>query len=426
MGIQPNSLTNSPNLPFLWTPRETLSDRRLDVLRDFNRKVAENSRPPQGVFFDFMEFFTYMGPIDLLGDFIDDDRRKSETLSRLARCHIATSSAGRDFLAGQGLLSQVVDDSWTLMRGLRRAAREQMLEGAELGDRHLIVMTFPNLELRMPLEIECFRRGDGALSEAEAWKLIMTCDATNRTLLDRFASEQRSAQVETYDTDVLRAWCELLNCCRRQTPVGQHGSKEILEAFGYAYLAIARGAATKEDHARLPLLEILRLCVQFFDEAISPKASGLVWRDVAKYFHEKGEKSQEIVALNTAGAKLFLAADGYSLLKQADKARKFLEMAFDAYRESGNLAETSRTGKALFDCHIDCNFQSRARAVAAIVADAERRLGNIEVADRWKALAKQVPPLEGQKPPIDAVDVVSRGPVAVGYPTARTAILESA
>jgi len=382
-------MTNGPNLPIASLPGHQFSDRRLGVLSRFNSEIAENARPPDSVFLAFLNSFMHMGPVDIIRDCFSSSGKKSQVLSRLARCHVATSSAGRDFLAGKEMLPQVSQDAWELLRELTPAARETMLKGAKLGARDLIVVTFPDYELRMPLESDCFGDGDGALSEAESMQLMMNRDDTNRTLISHFATEQKRSHAGYYDSGVLRAWSSFLERCRGQKPIESLGDRDTLQALALAYRAVARGAATQANHAGIPLVSALRISAQLFDAANKPKASGLVWRDIAKHHHEAGEPSLRIDALKRAGAKLSLAADSLLTLTQEEKARACLELAFDVYRESGNLAQTSRTGMTLYELHIRSSLQSDARALAAIVANTERRMGDIAGARRWNALAMQ-------------------------------------
>ncbi len=391
MTIPSNLLANGPNLPIESLPGHHFSDRRLGVLSRFNSAIAENARPPDAVFLAFLNSFTHMGPVDIIRDCFSSGGKKSEILSRLARCHVATSSAGRDFLAGKEMLRQVSQDARELLRGLTPAARETMLRGATLGARDLIVITFPDYELRMPLESDCFGDGDGALSEAESRQLMTNCDDTDRTLIGNFAREQKRSHAGYYDSGVLRAWISFLERCRGQKPIESLGGRDTLQALALAYRAVARGATTQANHAGIPLVSALRISAKLFDAANRPKASGLVWRDIAKHHHEAGETSMRIDALNRAGAKLSLAADLFLTLAQEEKARECLEMAFDVYRESGNLAQTSRTGMTLYERHIRSNLPSEARAVAAVVANTERRMGDIAQARRWSELAMQGP-----------------------------------
>lgn len=366
MTIPPNSLANGPNLPITSLPDHQLSDRRLGVLSRFNSEVAENGRPPDSVFLAFLNGFMHLGPVDIIRDCFSSGGKKSEFLSRLARCHVATSNAGRDFLAGKDMLRQVNQDAWELLRALTPAARETMLKGAALGARDLIVVTFPDYELRMPLESDCFGDGDGALSEDESRQLMMNCDDTHRTLIGNFAREQKRSHAGYYDSGVLRAWSSFLERCRGQTPIERLGGGDTLEALALAYRAVARGAATQPNHAGIPLVSALRISAKLFDAANKPKACGLVWRDIAKHHHEAGETSLKTDALNRAGAKLSYAADGFFELAQEHKARECLEMAFGAYRESGNLAQTRRTGMTLHASYIRSQLQLEARAVAAV------------------------------------------------------------
>ncbi|WP_150736819.1 hypothetical protein [Pandoraea anapnoica] len=382
-------MLNGPNLPIASLPGHHFSDRRLGELSRFNSTIAENARPPDSVFLAFLNNFTHMGPVDIIRDCFSSGGKKSEVLSRLARCHVATSSAGRDFLVCRDMLRQVNQDAWELLRGLTPAARETMLKGATLGARDLIVLTFPDYELRMPLESDCFGDGDGALSEAESRQLMMKRDDTDRTLIGNFAREQKRSHAGYYDSGVLRAWSSFLERCRGQMPIESFGGRDTFEALALAYRAVARGAATQANHAGIPLVSALRISAKLFDAADKPKASGLVWRDIAKHHHEAGETSWKIDALNRAGAKLSLAADLFLTLTQEGKAKECLEMAFDVYRESGNLAQTIRTGMALYERHIGSNFQSEARAVAAVVANTARRMGDSAGFRRWNALATQ-------------------------------------
>ncbi|MFK0378293.1 hypothetical protein [Pandoraea sp. NPDC090278] len=389
MTIPSNSLTNGPNLPITSLPDHHFSERRLGVLSRFNSEIAENARPPDSVFLAFLNGFKHMGPVDIIRDCFSSGGKKSEVLSRLAHCHVATSSAGRDFLACREMLRQVNQDAWELLRGLTPAARQAMLEGAKLGARDLIVLTFPDYELRMPLESDCFGDGDGALSEAESMQLMTNCDDTHRTLICNFAREQKRSHAGYYDSGVLRAWSSFLERCRGQKPIESIGDRDTLEALALAYRAVARGAATQPNHAGIPVVSALRVSAQLFDAANKPKASGLVWRDIAKHHHEAGETTSKIDALDRAGAKLSLASDLFLQLTQEEKARECLEIAFDAYRESGNAAQTSRTGMRLHERRVRSNLRSQAGAVAAIVANTERRMGDVAEARRWKALATQ-------------------------------------
>ncbi|UVA80257.1 hypothetical protein [Pandoraea commovens] len=391
MTIPSNSLANGPNLPIESFPGHHFSDRRLGVLSRFNSAITESARPPGAVFLAFLNGFVHMGPVDIIRDCFSSGGKKSEILSRLARCHVATSSAGRDFLAGKEMLRQVNQDARELLRGLTPAARQTMLKGTRLGARDLIVLTFPDYELRMPLESDCFGDGDGALSEAESRQLMSNRDDTDRTLIGNFAREQKRSHAGYYDSGVLRAWSSFLERCRGQTPIESLGGQDRLHELALAYRAVARGAATQANHAGIPLASALRISAKLFDAANRPKASGLVWRDIAKHHHEAGETSMRIDALNRAGAKLSLAADLFLTQTQEEKARDCLEMAFDVYRESGNLAQTSRTGMTLYERHIRSNLPSEARAVAAVVANTERRMGDIAQARQWSEQAMQGP-----------------------------------
>lgn len=398
MTIPPNSLVKGPNLPIAALAGHHFSDRRLGVLSRFNSDIAENARPPDSVFFVFLNSFMHMGPVDIIRDCFSSGGKKSDVLSRLARCHVATSSAGRDFLARREMLRQVNQDAWELLRGVTPAARQSMLKGATLGARDLIVLTFPDYELRMPLESGCFGDGDGALSEAESRQLMTNCDDAGRTLVGKFAREQKRSHAGYYDSGVLRAWISFLERCRGQTPIESLGNLDALQELALAYRAVARGAATQPNHAGIPLVSALRISAQLFFAANNPKASGLVWRDIAKHHHEAGETSLRIDALKRAGDKLSLAGDFFLTLRQEEKARECLELAFDAYRESGNTAQTRRTGMMLYERYVSSNLQSQARAVAAVVANTERSMGDIEGARRWNARATQGLPVSDGMP----------------------------
>ncbi|APD11136.1 hypothetical protein UC34_25145 [Pandoraea vervacti] len=254
------------NFPVTGYPGMRLSDERVAVLAQYNEIFENGLRPTSHQFRRFMENFWYLGPLDAMVQSLSRDNKK-RLLSCAALCHVASSGLGRDYLNARGDLPLADDDSASFLSAMPPDTLRSMLANAEIGDRCMIVMTLPTLDLRVSPGASCFGNGANALSVSDAKLLLIEMQADGTTLLEKFAAEMRNAGAPISDMAVWKAWYALIRKCIDDKTVGSlHASPVIHSALGDALRGLVRRMSGDlyRDPEPFSVHEAMKYCVDAY------------------------------------------------------------------------------------------------------------------------------------------------------------------
>lgn len=345
--IAPTAPIAHPNFPVADYPGACQSERRLSRLDELDRALADNAAPSDTIFNAFLDKFRYMGPLDIFYDKFCRGGVKADLLTCAAYCHVGSYRSGRAYLAAQKLIKRVSGDALSLIAAIAPEARQVILDTAVLGDGGQIVLIVPLSGLRVPIGAACFGDGKGAISAAEAARLLLHCDTEGRTLLNRFVVELRGIPYDPDAALVLPSWYALLR--RGRDGLSGQDLAHIhahLTDMGAAFRELAQGALANPRRRTLPLIPALTASATAYHSARGFASEAQMWREVARHHRAAGDFDAARVAQGCAGAAFVAAAN-----EAADPAYSaemhLLASAFDAFAAAPDPSAMVTTGRAL-------------------------------------------------------------------------------
>lgn len=336
--ISTSSLTGG-NFPVQRYPDSNLSERRMALLDDLNRRLEGRNSPDDVAFRVFLAQFANLGPIDTLRNcFTGGD--KGDILIWTGQCHVSSYGGGRDFLIREQMLGHVIDASQKLLNALQPDARDDMLRRAWVGPRFQIVLSFPELALNLPLGHSCFGAEPGALSYDEARALLLGRDGATPSLLERFSGEMDHTRTPYSDTDVWAAWHACIKCCIGRKPINEFSEDmTVMRTLGFALRALGSRVSGCSNASDLPLLQILLDSVAAFDHVQDWKNAAFGWIDIAGYHLQDGDDRRARRAYRRAGAKFLAAAELLKAQRKSAESNECTVLAHEAYEKSGTPGE---------------------------------------------------------------------------------------
>ncbi|VVE76458.1 hypothetical protein [Pandoraea sputorum] len=331
--ISTSSLTGA-NFPVQRYPDSNLSERRMALLDDFNRRLEGESGPDDVEFRGFLARFANLGPIDTLRScFTGGD--KADILIWAGQCHVSSYGAGRDFLMRDQMLGHAIDASKKLLNALQPDARDDMLRRAWIGPRFQIVLSFPELALNLPLGHSCFGAEPGALSYDEARALLLGREGETPSLLERFSSEMDHTRTPYSDVDVWAAWYACIGRCTGGKPVREFSEDPAeLRTLGLALRALGSRVSGCSNASDLPLFRILVDSLEAFDHAQDERNVALGWIDIASYHQQVGDEQRAGSAYMHAGGRFYQIAERLMAEGKSAEGNEFIVLAHDAYEKA--------------------------------------------------------------------------------------------
>lgn len=378
------------------SPELHLTDRRLEVLSRFNEQIGMTTVPADRIFEDFLSGFTRTGRLSILRGSCLGDSGKAQILHRAARCHVAASRGGAEFLLARQQLESVDHDALALLSEFDFDHRAELLGSAVLNDDARIVVALPGSELRMPLGASCFETLRGALSIPEAGELLLRCDDEGRTLLSRFVGGDCLRDMGVDGLDVALAWATLL---RRATDGVISGGFKVtspdINDIGSAYRALAGWVSRHEGHRVLRQMPLLVSSAASFGVRDVSANEAFVWRDLAVHLALTGDEAGAKTAYQEASVQFLDLFCKRAVRNEKRYLRQLLQLGFESAKEAGNKALMAYAGERLFWINWMIGDAPDARAVGAEMAKIMDELGDQRSATHWRnRAARQVAPLD--------------------------------
>ncbi|VVE61356.1 hypothetical protein PAN31117_00550 [Pandoraea anapnoica] len=322
------------NFPVRRYPESNLSERRMALLDNFNRRLEGRNCPDDVEFRGFLARFSNLGPIDTLRNcFTGGD--KADILIWAAQCHVSSYGAGRDFLVRDQMLDHATDASQKLLDALQSDARDHMLRSARIGPRFQIVLSFPEVALNLPLGRSCFGTEPGALSYDEARALLLGRDGGTPSLLERFSSEMDRTRTPYSDMDVWAAWYACIERCIGGKPIREFSADPTeFRTLGFALRALASRVSECSNASDLPLLRMLANSLEAFDHAQDGKNVALGWSNIAGYHLQAGDEQLASRAYTHAGGRFTQAAELLMAERKSAEGNQCMVLAHDAYEKA--------------------------------------------------------------------------------------------
>lgn len=175
-----------------------------------------------------------MGTFDAIRDFFRGGA-KEKILQAAASCHIASFTAGREYLAQRGELADFSAGSQYLLEHMKSGVRQNLINHATLTDSGMVVLTFEEAGLRLPLCAEVMGEGQDAISGHEAHTIL-------------YANMQ---QEETAPVLSTLATCEMdssaaMAAVAMLDKIAPTGRKELL-VLGQIYMKAAKAIKASEQ-----------------------------------------------------------------------------------------------------------------------------------------------------------------------------------
>lgn len=339
------------NFPVRHYPDSHLSERRIALLDDFNRRLEGDRWPDDVEFQGFLSRFAHLGPIDTLRNCFTcpDKEDKGDILRWAGQCHVSSYGAGRDFLMRDQRLGDAIDASQKLLSVLQPDARDHMLRRARIGSRFQIVLSFPELALNLPLGRPCFGVEQGALTHDEARLLLLGRDGETPSLLERFSSEMDHTRTPYSDIDVWAAWYACIRCCIGRQPISEF-SEDLTEvrSLGFALRALGSRVSGCSYASDLPLFRILADSLTAFDHAQDGKNVGLGWIDIAGYHQQAGDERRANSAYERAGERFAKTAELLLSQEKSAEANECIALAREAYEKARGDGERVASSSGAF------------------------------------------------------------------------------
>ncbi|MCE4062307.1 hypothetical protein LXM60_19085 [Pandoraea sputorum] len=322
------------NFPVQHYPNSNLSERRVALLNDFNRRMEGGSGPDDVEFRGFLARFSNLGPIDSLRNcFTCGD--KADILIWAGQCHVSSFGAGRDFLMRDQMLGHATDASQMLLNALQPDARDHMLKHARIGPRFQIVLSFPELALNLPLGRSCFGAEPGALSYDEARTLLLGREGETPSLLERFSSEMEHTRTPYSDIDVWAAWYDCIGRCTGGKPIREFSAHPAeLRTLGLALRALGSRISGCSYASDLSLFRILVDSLEAFDHAQDGRNVALGWIDIAVYHQQAGDEKRASSAYMHAGGRFYQEAERLMAEGASAEGNECMVLAHDAYEKA--------------------------------------------------------------------------------------------
>ncbi|VVE31523.1 hypothetical protein [Pandoraea commovens] len=325
------SAAPSLNFPVQNYPNQSLSELRIDRLTDFTCKFDVGQVPSDSAIDDFMSHFSHMGLRDMVLSCLSDTEKK-RILCRAARCHVATFGPGRDFLERRKLLDQVDQDAVELIGALPAPIKEAMITSARIGDYGQIVLTFPDIGLRVPLGRTLLGTGAGALTTDEVKQLLMYQDGQLESLLEKFSAGLGRVNAEYPDNEACHVWYDLIQRCVDGKPINQFSNDPtVLGMLASALRALASRVSERGLHHEFPIPRMLTNSAIAYFHADDPKSC-------AESLIEMGHGHQRRRDFRNAASANKIAADvlaGAALdlwnVGRYDDAEECRQLAYAAY-----------------------------------------------------------------------------------------------
>ncbi|VVE31498.1 hypothetical protein [Pandoraea commovens] len=328
------------NFPVQRYPDSNLSERRMALLDDFNRRLEGGGSPDDVAFRGFLARFANLGPIDTLRNcFTCGD--KADILIWAGQCHVSSYGAGRDFLVRDQMLGHAIDASRELLGALQSDARDHMLRRACIGPRFQIVLSFPELALNLPLGRPCFGDEPGALSYDEARALLLGHDEQTPSLLERFSSEMGHTHTPYSDIDVWAAWYDCIQRCMGGKPIREFSADPAeLRTLGMALRALGSRISGCSYTSDLPLFKMLVDSLEAFDHAQDGMNVALGWIDIACYHEQAGDQRASSAYMH-AGGRFYQIAEQLMAQGKSAEGNEYLVLAQDAYEKAAAHRENA-------------------------------------------------------------------------------------
>ncbi|MCE4062308.1 hypothetical protein LXM60_19090 [Pandoraea sputorum] len=340
------SATPSPNFPVQNYPSQSLSESRIDQLADFTCQFDGSQVPSDSAIDDFMSHFAHMGLRDMVLGCLSDGEKK-RILCRAARCHVATFGPGRDFLERRKLLHHVDKDAADLFGALPAPVKEAMITHACIGDRGQIVLTFPDIGLRIPLGRTLLGTGEGALVMDEVRQLLMYQEGQLESLLERFSAELGRVDAEYPDNDACHVWNDLIERYIDGKPMDQFSNAPtMLGMLAFALRALAGRVSARGLHHEFPIPGMLTDSALAYFYAGDPKSCADSLIEMG-HFHQRRSDFRNAAWANKIAANV-LASAALDLWKveQYDEADVCRQLACAAYVTERALAAAVGAARA--------------------------------------------------------------------------------
>ncbi|VVE76462.1 hypothetical protein [Pandoraea sputorum] len=338
------SATPSPNFPVRNYPSQSLSESRIDQLAEFTCKFDGSQAPSDSEIDAFMSHFAHMGLRDMVLGCLSDGEKK-RILCRAARCHVATFGPGRDFLEQQKLLHHVDQDAADLFGALPASVKEAMITGVRIGDRGQIVLTFPDIGLRIPLGRTLLGTGEGALVMDEVRQLLMYQDGQLESLLERFSAGLGHVDAEYPDNEACHVWNDLIERCIDGKPIDQFSNDPaMLGMLAFALRAMAGRVSARRLHHEFPIRRMLTDSALAYFHAGDPKSCADSLIEMGHYHQRRSDFRNAAWANKLAANVLASAALDLWNVEQHAEADQCRQLACAAYVTGRALA--AATGEA--------------------------------------------------------------------------------
>ncbi|AKM31169.3 hypothetical protein AB870_15140 [Pandoraea faecigallinarum] len=330
-------------------PGMRLSDERVAVLAQYNERLENGPPLTDAQFADFMRRFRYLGPLDAIVRTLTGEAKK-RILSCAALCHVAASGLGRDYLNRHRVLHLADRDSAEFLSAVPPDILRNMLANASIGDRCMIVLTLPEVGLRVSPGAAFFGSGEHALSVGSAKMLLIEEQADGTSLLEKFAGAMQHVGAPISDMAVWNAWYALIRKCIDDKAVGSlHGSEQIHSALGKALKGLIRRVSgdVYRDPEPFCVHEALKFCVEAYSAAGDWKGCGKAYLDLANHYRAHGERDLESNCYRLARVQFVRGVE--ALWGQSrTEAMKCYELGREACRRDDNAA-AERVLKRLMD-----------------------------------------------------------------------------
>jgi len=384
--------------PLLCAPPELhLTDRRLDVLKRFNEQIGMTTIPADRIFEDFLSGFTRTGRLGIFlrGSCLGDSE-KAQMLHRAARCHIAASRGGAEFLLARQQLDSVDHDALTLLSEFDFDRRTDLLGSAVLSVDARIVVALPGSELRMPLGASCFETRRGALSVPEAGELLLRRDDEGRTLLSRFVGGHALREMSADGLDVALAWATLLRLATDGViSGGLKVTSQDINDIGGAYRALGEWVSRHKGHRVSRPMPLLVSSAESYDVRDVSANEAFVWRDFAVHLALTGDEAGARIAYQEASVQFLELFCKRAVRNEKRYLRQLLKLGFESAKEAGNKALMAYAGERLFWVNWMIGNAPDARAIGAEMAKIMGELGDQRSATHWRnRAARQLAPLD--------------------------------
>ncbi|VVE27485.1 hypothetical protein [Pandoraea anhela] len=388
-------------------PDQTLSARRLHDLAEFNAQMDARSGPAESVIHRFLTNFRYMGLWDRMCCSVSDTD-KERILASASRCHVATFTAGRDYLERRNLLYQVDDDAARLLASLASDTRAAMIRHARIGACGLIVLTFPDVQLQFPLARCALETGNYAMRNFEM-RTMFSGQSGCPSLLEAFVKRIRDPEPRDFDVDVCHLWSALIERSLNDEPVERFSRDPFeLQMLGTALNELAMRVEGGAHAGEFPLLWMYGSGARAFEMSGDRKSYGIALTNVARAHQRAGDTKQASAANTLAGSVLAELAieclrDGYH-----SEAQACYGLAMTAYIRAGtfNVSDLSAVLPAGFG-----------RSSAYPVANLRETFSRARLEKAWAGLIQQmtdgapVNASEHRRSPADASDTTRASPI---------------